>query len=104
MAVSKRPLPEDQTTATPALPVTKRSLIRVWFEDGSFKIINPSRPKLLLAFELEHNKPAPEGARENLWLVWHALGRPETLDDWIDTVDEFEWVDVERGKSFPWEG
>lgn len=103
MAQSNRPLPPPAESA-PVLPETKRSLIRVWFADGTFKIINPNRPRLLLVFELEFSRPAPDSARENLWIVWHALGRPGDFEDWIDTVDEFEWIQVERGKAFPSEG
>ena len=98
MAVSRQPKPAE--TAPTAVPETKRRVVRVWYEDNTFDVVNPNRPKLLLVFEVEHGKETPETVRENMWLIWHALGRPAaSLDDWIETVAEVEWLDVERGKA-----
>ncbi len=98
MAQSRQPRP--QPAAPAALPATKRRVVRVWFDDENSVTVNPNRPNLLLNFEAEHGKETPETVRENLWLLWHALGRPgESLEAWIDTVDEVEWLEVERGKA-----
>ena len=100
MATSRQPKPAETATETAAVPVTKRRVVRVWYEDETFDVVNPNRPKLLLVFELEHHKDTPETVRENMWLIWHALGRPgASLDDWIETVAEVEWLEVERGKA-----
>lgn len=103
MAESRQPKPERAFEGAPpvsALPVTRRKVVRVWYEDDSFVVVNPNRPRLLFNFEAEHHKEAPETVAENMWLIWHALARPEgSLEAWVETVAEIEWLEVERGKA-----
>ena len=100
MAVSRQPKPEPSPVPELAEPVTKRRVVRVWYEDDTSVIVNPNRPKLLFNFEAEHHKEAPETVAENMWLIWHALGRPAAgFDEWVETVAEVEWLEVERGKA-----
>ena len=99
MAQSRQPRPEPAPTQT-AAPATKRRVVRIWYDDDTSVTVNPNRPRLLTNFEAEHGKEAPETVAENMWLLWYALGRPDgSLDEWIDRVEEIEWLEVERGKA-----
>lgn len=74
--------------------------VRLWFTDGSFVEVNPNRPAALVVFELEHDKAEPETVAETMWLLWHCLGRPGTVDEFIASVDDYEPFDEERsGKA-----
>lgn len=85
--------------STPAPSTARR--VRVWFDDGtSSPVVNPNKPALLTAFEAEFGHETPDGARETMWHLWHALGRPGDFDLWFESVEDVEWIEMELGKAF----
>ncbi|HEY7621687.1 MAG TPA: hypothetical protein VH834_18045 [Solirubrobacteraceae bacterium] len=57
--------------------------------DGNAMIVNASRPASLVAFEDAHEgKVMPETIREIAFVVHHALGIEQPLDDWLGTLEE----------------
>lgn len=116
MAVSRKPRPVDPEP----VPVTEDrtdidkyvSRMKVWFDDGTDVVLSPNRPRVQAMFEAAHEGRRPSSIEDIMWILWHCLGRPtvdgvapdapdtERLDAWIDTVDDTEWVRVERpGKA-----
>lgn len=78
---------------------TSKRLVIV-YDDGRVERINPNRPKLLIAFEMEHGVQQPQTHAQIAWLAWHALGRPaDSIDAWLDTVEEIDADEVEMGKA-----
>ena len=66
-----------------------RLYVALLHRDGRAEIVNASRPASLVAFSDEHEgKEAPENAREMAWLVHHALGVEQPLDDWLAEVED----------------
>lgn len=57
--------------------------------DGNATIVNASRPASLVAFEDAHDgKMMPETIREISWIVHHALGIEQPLNDWLATLED----------------
>ena len=62
--------------------------------EGNALVVNASRPATLVAFEDAHpGKVMPETIREIAWVVHHALGVDEPLDEWILTLEEISALD-----------
>ena len=76
-----------------------KAKIVVTFDDGSTAEFNPNRPRLLLDMEKRYGVQSPERHEHVAWLAWHALveikGEKTPLDEWIDTVDEFDTVSLD---------
>jgi hypothetical protein len=69
--------------------------------DGSAQIVNASRPASLVAFSDAHDgKVMPETIREIAFVVHHAMGLDEPLDDWIASLEDLSAFpeDVARAK------
>jgi hypothetical protein len=63
--------------------------VAVIARDGSAKIVNASRPATLVAFGDEHEgKQMPESIREIAWVVHHALGVEQPLDEWLASLED----------------
>jgi hypothetical protein len=68
---------------------------------GDAQIVNAARPASLVAFSDAHeNKVMPETMREIAFVVHHALGVAEPLDEWLDTLEDVSAApeDVERAR------
>lgn len=84
---------------TPETEVETERVAVVIYEDGSKAEVRLTKPALILALEREWGVSSPSGAHQFeqiLWMAWHALKRPTEFEDWIDTVDDVEWVDREK--------
>jgi len=69
--------------------------------DGQAIIVNASRPATLVAFEDAHpGKQMPSSIREVAWVVHHALGIEQPLDEWLATLEDISAVpeDVELAR------
>ena len=69
--------------------------------DGAARVVNAARPATLVAFEDEHEgKMMPETIREIAWVVHHALGVEQPLDEWLATLEDVsaQADDVGRAK------
>ncbi|HEY3020270.1 MAG TPA: hypothetical protein VGJ32_08760 [Solirubrobacteraceae bacterium] len=63
--------------------------VAVISRDGEATIVNASRPATLVAFEDAHEgKMMPETIREIAWVVHHALGIEQPLDEWLPTLED----------------
>lgn len=65
----------------------------ITYDDGTEKVVNVNRPKLLYRFEIEHKKAQPDRWAEVCWLAWQASGDADdgrTLDEWLDDVESIE--------------
>jgi hypothetical protein len=52
-------------------------------------VVNAARPATLVAFEDAHEgKMMPETIREIAWVVHHALGVEQPLDEWLATLED----------------
>lgn len=81
-------------------PASKRAILVAYFEDGRVQRLNPNRPRLLITFEMEHDgRSEPEGYEDLCWLLWHSMGRPGELDEFIDSIEEIDNEEEERGKA-----
>jgi len=62
--------------------------------DGSATIVNAARPATLVAFSDAHEeKMMPETIREIAWVVHHALGVEEPIDEWLATLEDVSAAD-----------
>lgn len=82
-----------------AEPAPNKKQLVVYFDDGRVERVNPNRPRLQIAFEAEHDRAMDENYRDVCWICWHALGRQGSFDEWVDTVDEIQPIEVGRGKA-----
>jgi hypothetical protein len=56
---------------------------------GDALVVNAARPLTLVAFEDAHEgKTQPETVREVAWMVHHALGIAQPLDEWLATLED----------------
>ena len=86
-------------TATQAR--TRKRLVAL-FTDGTDFECSPNNPRLLQAFQAEFGKTAPGGdnvIRETCWLAWHANGRPEDLEAYIDRIDSIDIEEIPAPKA-----
>jgi hypothetical protein len=68
--------------------------VAVISRDGSALIVNATRPASLVAFEDTHDgKVMPETVREIAFVVHHALGIDEPLDEWLDSLESISALD-----------
>jgi hypothetical protein len=57
--------------------------------EGGATIVNATRPATLVAFEDAHEgKMMPETIREIAWVVHHALGIAQPIDEWLATLED----------------
>ena len=57
--------------------------------DGGAMVVNAARPLTLVAFEDAHDgRSQPNNVREVAWMVHHALGIEEPLDEWLATLED----------------
>jgi hypothetical protein len=57
--------------------------------DGDAMVVNAARPLTLVAFEDAHDgRSQPSNVREVAWMVHHALGITEPLDEWLATLED----------------
>lgn len=88
----------SKATKTEA-PRTRQNL-RVEYTDGTAARLNPNRPALLIAFELEHGVQQPQTHAQIAWIAWHGLGRPDgDLTAWLARVEAIEPEAVTAGKA-----
>jgi hypothetical protein len=56
---------------------------------GDAQVVNAARPATLVAFEDAHEgKTMPETIREVAFVVHHALGISQPLDEWLGTLED----------------
>lgn len=73
--------------------------ISLSFTDGRVEEVTVN-PRCLVEVERKYGQtiPAIEGT---LYGAWIRLGRPDTFDEWLDTVDNFDGATTAADPSLP---
>lgn len=70
-----------------------KARVVVVYDDGQVAEFNPRRPRLLLDFEDKFHVQAPDTHAQLFWMAHHALAQDTPFDEWVDGVDDVDWIE-----------